>query len=638
MKVQIKDFFYSKTMQIILDATVFGSAWIAAYLIRFEGVPSFTFARQCLLWLPCFVLLRLYVNWRMGIHRFVWKYASLSDAVAMARSLSIGSLLLLGLRLFYPSGLVLAEDIRVPVGVIVIEYLLSLTCTLGMRALRRIQYQGSQRSAIAPSAVRRLLLVGAGEHGATVAKEMLPHKGLEVVGFVDDDPGLLGAVVAGVRVLGPTTAIPEITKKHRVDEVLLCVPPTQRSSMKLSEKGKGGQVRTRIVPTIAEILQERGASSDDLQSQTAKQPGARTLPEIPQHPSTSLRGKTILITGGAGFIGSNLAEKLAPTNKVILFDTDFRGRPVQFTSLLYHPNVRTLEGSIVDGLDLEPVCRDVDMVVHAAAIVGVGRVCGAARETLETNYLGTSRLLKALEGNRHLERFLYFSTSEVFGVNSYRVDENSRPSVGPIAESRWSYAIAKLAGEHLVESYFRETKMPVVIVRPFNVFGPRRTGEHALLRFIVNALAAVPLEVHGDGSQIRSWCYIEDFCAALVQMLERPAAVGEDFNVGNPGNTVTIYELARKVVEIANSSSDIRFVEHPFPDVSIRVPSLTKAETLLGYRPRYDLDSALTLTIDWYRRHWDIFVEPARRIEAAPAIRAPRRVAKPASPVQIANA
>jgi nucleoside-diphosphate-sugar epimerase len=249
-------------------------------------------------------------------------------------------------------------------------------------------------------------------------------------------------------------------------------------------------------------------------------------------------------------------------------------------------------------------------VVHAAAIVGVSRVCHGGRDTLETNYVGTSRLLQALENSRKLQRLIYFSTSEVFGVNSFRVDENAPPSIGPIAEPRWSYAIGKLAGEHLVKAYSRELGMPVVIVRPFNVFGPKRTGEHAMMRFILDALSGKAIHVYGDGSQIRSWCYIEDFCSALLLMLERPEAVGEDFNIGNASNTITICELARKVGDLCGTGVPVEFVDHPFPDISIRVPSLTKAKSQLGYAPRYDLNSALGLTVDWYREHLDFFQDP----------------------------
>jgi dTDP-glucose 4,6-dehydratase len=272
-----------------------------------------------------------------------------------------------------------------------------------------------------------------------------------------------------------------------------------------------------------------------------------------------------------------------------------------------HPNATALEGDILT-LDLRTILRDANVVVHAAAILGVDRVCSAGRETMETNYVGTSRLLKALDASPNLDRFVYFSTSEVFGINSYRVDETIRPTVGPIAESRWSYAMSKLAGEHLVASYFRETRLPVTIVRPFNIFGPRRTGDYALRRFIISALRGDPVLVHGDGTQIRAWCYIEDFCFALLQMIARKQAIGEDFNIGNPGNTVTVSELAQKVISLARSSSRIEFRDSPFPDISIRVPSLEKAKRLLEYTPQYDLNTGLKLTIEWYARNLSDFV------------------------------
>jgi dTDP-glucose 4,6-dehydratase len=138
---------------------------------------------------------------------------------------------------------------------------------------------------------------------------------------------------------------------------------------------------------------------------------------------------------------------------------------------------------------------------------------------------------------------MYFSTSEVFGGMSFRVEEHQPASVGHVNDARWSYSTAKLAGEHLAFAYHREDKLPAVIVRPFNVFGPRRTGDHAVLQFAVRAFRNQPIEIHGDGSQIRSWCYVEDFAEALVRCLERDAAIGQDFNIGNPRNTCTILDL-----------------------------------------------------------------------------------------------
>src|SRR5205807_3140098 len=234
---------------------------------------------------------------------------------------------------------------------------------------------------------------------------------------------------------------------------------------------------------------------------------------VPQDPApeqrAGIRNKTILITGGAGFIGSSLAERLVQDNEIVLFDRFFHNQPITFTSLYKNPEVRKVEGDILDGKSLGDLAQEADIVVHAAAMVGVGRVCTYPRETLETNFVGTLQVLKALEKSSRLERFIYFSTSEVFGVNSFRVNEVTPTAIGPAAEARWSYAIAKLAGEHLVKAYHRQGGMPVVTVRPFNVFGPRRLGAHAILGFVLNSLMGSPLNVHGDGSQIRSWCYID---------------------------------------------------------------------------------------------------------------------------------
>jgi nucleoside-diphosphate-sugar epimerase len=319
-----------------------------------------------------------------------------------------------------------------------------------------------------------------------------------------------------------------------------------------------------------------------------------------------LRNKTILITGGAGFLGSSLAEKVAEHNRVILFDRSFVCRSIQYTSLLRHPNITSIQGSIVDA-DLRSLVEDVDIVVHAASIDGVNGIRDSAQRTLETNYVGTSRLLKALGAARKIQRFVYISTCDVLAMNSYPVDEINGPCIRPIPELRWNAAISKLASEHLIASYFRETHLPTTIVRPFNVFGPRRTSDYVLRRFILNALQERPLEINGNGQQLRSWCYIEDFCGALLQLMVRPEAVGQTFNIGNPANTLTIYELAKKVVQLMSSTSMVRFCDSPVPENPIPIPSVDKARSLLGYEPKHDLNAGLKLTIEWHRDYCDLF-------------------------------
>jgi nucleoside-diphosphate-sugar epimerase len=294
-------------------------------------------------------------------------------------------------------------------------------------------------------------------------------------------------------------------------------------------------------------------------------------------------------------------------NEIVLFDRSFHNQPVTFSPLYRNPKVRKIEGNILDANAVWDVTRDANIVVHAAAIVGVDKVCAYPKETLETNFVGVLQILKALEKSVRLERFLYFSTSEVFGVNSFRVNEDTPTAIGSATEARWSYAIAKLAGEHLVKAYHRQTGMPVATVRPFNVFGPRRLGAHAILSFVLKSLQGSPIQVHGDGLQLRSWCYIEDFCDALVEILSRPKAIGEDFNIGNPQNTITVFELARLVVEMTGSKVPIELVESHCPDIELRVPSLEKARQLLDYQPSYDLRRGLKLTVDWYRENLESF-------------------------------
>jgi nucleoside-diphosphate-sugar epimerase len=322
----------------------------------------------------------------------------------------------------------------------------------------------------------------------------------------------------------------------------------------------------------------------------------------------TIEGKRVLITGGAGFIGTGLAERLVERNTIVLYDREFESTPFTYSTLVGHPNLQTSQGDVRDYERLARAVDDADIIVHLAAIVGVNNVLRRGRETIDVIVIGTSNILRAVEQSRRVGRLVYLSTSEVFGSNSFRAHENSHPTLGPVTEARWTYSIAKLAGEHLVHSYNVETGLPTVIIRPFNIFGPKRLGDHAMLRFIVNALLNRDLSVHGDGSQIRSWCYIDDFCDGLLAALTRKEAIGEDFNLGCARNTLTIYDLAQRVIRLCDSSSRIRFTEASFADIDIRVPRLDKAKRLLEYAPRYELEEAIARTIEWYRQHLDAMV------------------------------
>jgi nucleoside-diphosphate-sugar epimerase len=202
-----------------------------------------------------------------------------------------------------------------------------------------------------------------------------------------------------------------------------------------------------------------------------------------------------------------------------------------------------------------------------------------------------------------LERLIDFSTSEVFGTHAYKVEETHLTTQGSVGEARWTYAISKLAGEYLSHSYYHEFSVPAVTVRPFNIYGPNQVGVGAIHHFIRRALINDNIEIHGDGSQIRAWCYISDIIDALLLILENPAAVGQVFNIGNPRSTVTIFDLAKHIIRISRSTSKTIFRPINYVDVEIRVPSIEKAKTVLGFDPKVDLEEGLLTTINWYRSH-----------------------------------
>ena len=314
-----------------------------------------------------------------------------------------------------------------------------------------------------------------------------------------------------------------------------------------------------------------------------------------------IENATVLLTGGAGFIGSRLTERLIEANKVVIFDNGHRDA-LSGTPAAAHANVRWLKGDV---LDLEAVRRAVegcDYVVHLAAIAGVDTVLRMPVTTMEVNILGTFNVLQAAKACTNLKRFVDFSTSEVFGVYAYKVREGDITSLGAVGEARWTYAVSKLATEHLAHNYFRQYGTPTLSIRPFNVYGPGQVGEGAIHRFIVQALKGDDITIHNDGSQIRAWCYVDDIVDGILATLERPQAVGQAFNIGNPRSVVTIHQLAHQVVRLSGSASRITHVPWNSADVELRIPDIGKARELLGFEPQVDLEEGLLRTIEWYRR------------------------------------
>jgi len=318
-----------------------------------------------------------------------------------------------------------------------------------------------------------------------------------------------------------------------------------------------------------------------------------------------IKGKKLFITGGAGFIGTNLIRRLIGDNEIIVYDNLSRNS-LEGSGLWGHPNLEVIQGDILNyDLLKKSIPSDIDLVLHMAAIAGIDTVIKNRVATMEVNMIGTYYLLKVLRELGPLgkiERFVNFSTSEVFGIHAFRVDEKAPTNLQPVGEARWTYSVSKLAGEHLTYSYHMQYGLRAVTVRPFNVYGPGQVGEGAIHHFVVRAIRNEPLIIHGDGDQIRSWCYIDDMVDGILLCMEKEEAIGEVLNIGNPKGTITILGLAEKVIQLAGSSSQIVHVPKSYVDVELRIPSIEKAKTLLGFEPKVDLNEGIKRTIEWYKR------------------------------------
>lgn len=315
-----------------------------------------------------------------------------------------------------------------------------------------------------------------------------------------------------------------------------------------------------------------------------------------------VRGKRVLITGGAGFIGSHLVERMVDENEVVVLDTMGRNA-LQYTSAWGHANLRILPGDVRDEALVGEACRGCQLVVHMASIAGVDTVRAQPVETMEIAILGTYNVLRACRQSTRIERVIDFSTSEVFGQYAFNVHEGNTTTLGAIGEARWTYAVSKLATEHLAHNYHAQYDLPTVSVRPFNVYGPRQVGPGAIKAFVLRAIRDEPIDIHGDGGQIRAWCYIDDIIDAILGCLVKAEAIGQVFNIGNPRSTITIYNLARLVQRVCGSRSSLRFLDVDQSDVELRIPNIEKARRLLAFEPRVDLEEGLERTADYFRDH-----------------------------------
>jgi UDP-glucose 4-epimerase len=316
--------------------------------------------------------------------------------------------------------------------------------------------------------------------------------------------------------------------------------------------------------------------------------------------SQPIKNKNIFITGGAGFIGSTLIGKLIEDNRIVAYDNLARNS-LKDKVFRNHPNLKLVTADILDYGSLAKAMEGSDIIVHCAAIAGIDTVIKSPVTTMRVNMIGSANVLEAASKLPSCDRVLCFSTSEVFGQYGFRSRETDSTSLGSVGEARWTYAVSKLAEEHLAVAYYQEKKLPTTVVRPFNIYGPGQVGEGALRTFIQRAIKNQTIEIHGDGTQIRAWCYVDDMVEGVLIALTHPKAVGESFNIGNSQAVTTIYGLANTVVRVLNSKSEIKFTRKDYADIELRVPAVQKARELIEFEAQVSLDEGILRTAEFYR-------------------------------------
>lgn len=313
-----------------------------------------------------------------------------------------------------------------------------------------------------------------------------------------------------------------------------------------------------------------------------------------------IANKTIFITGGAGFIANTLIKHYVESNKIVVYD-NFHRDTLSDSGLASHPNVTIIKGDVLDLPFLTSSMKGADIVVHAAGIAGIDTVIKDPVRTMSVNMIGTANALEAAKVNGVNERFIDFSTSEIFGSHAFKSTEEDTAVSGSVGEARWVYAVSKLAGEHLAHAYYKQYNLPVVTVRPFNVYGPGQTGEGALQIFIKKALKNEDIYIYGDGTAIRAWCYVTDFVDCLIRCIEDPKAIGESFNLGNQRTVITTLGLAEAVCRVLKSESKILYKDALSADIEMRIPSVKKTKEVLGFEAKVDLEEGIMLTAEYFK-------------------------------------
>lgn len=314
--------------------------------------------------------------------------------------------------------------------------------------------------------------------------------------------------------------------------------------------------------------------------------------------------ETILLTGGAGFIGSALsAHFLKQGHRVVIFDSLMRNALQYAPDARDNPNLTLIKGDVRDLPALKEAANGATLVFHLAAIAGVSKYFRIPAEVMEINVIGTYNVLEAIKDRKEVKAFFDFSTSEIYGSDCFNAREDGDVKMENIFAKRWTYATSKIASEKLGMSYYWQHGVPFIGVRPFNIYGPGQVGEGVISYFLNNCIQNETIKVTGDGAQARTYCYIDDFIDGIDLLLKhREQAVGCSFNIGRATEICSVYNLALLAREVTGATNNIEFVPHAGDDVMIRSPNIAKMKAL-GFKPGVDLREGLRRTCEWYRAH-----------------------------------
>ncbi|NUQ37992.1 MAG: dTDP-glucose 4,6-dehydratase [Caldilineales bacterium] len=594
---------------LIIDAVVSAVALALAVLLRYESLAVMgQVLRASWALLPLAGLLRLAASWRPRLYAYIWRYASLAEVFRVLEAVSVGTLLLV-----LANWVLLPQLGQPPIpsrAVFIIDWALTIMFVAGSRMAIRVGLNwliSHKKRNVLESIIpqRKVLIAGAGDMGAVVTRLITnnPEMGYDLVGYVDDDPLKLGKDLHGFRVLGGRRDIVQLAQEHKIDEVIIAISTApERDIEAFQDICASNRIPTRVIPNAYDLLS-----------------GTLSMEQIRQwrsvdgyHPALNGNGVTgarqrpvyhsLLITGGAGFIGSNFVRYMLetyPTYRIVVYDLlTYAGNPDNLLNLKadFPDRYIFIKGDIAeyDQVALAMKRYGIDCIVNFAAESHVDRSLMEPHAFLRTNVTGAYTLLEAAR-NFRVQRFHQISTDEVYG----EVIRGSFSEQDPL-ETRSPYSASKAAADLLVHAYNQSFGVPTTITRGSNTIGPYQYPEKAVPLFVTNAIDNQPLPVYGDGLYVRDYQHVRDHCRGIDLVLHE-GAPGEIYNLGGGAkNERTALELARIILDRLGKPHALIHLVQDRPGQDRRYSLNCAKIRALGWKPQFTFDQTLDATIAWY--------------------------------------